>query len=95
MMTLEARNPPGVRVGACEGKEEQRMQLVNEALLRILSGWHGLQARLSDEEGQTLAEYGLIMAVIAVAVVVAAVIAFRGAIVTAFTNATGCLDGSC
>jgi Flp pilus assembly pilin Flp len=45
--------------------------------------------------GQTLAEYGLIMAVIAVAVVVTAVIAFRGAIVTAFNNATGCLDGSC
>jgi Flp pilus assembly pilin Flp len=71
------------------------MQLVNEALLRILAGWHGLEARLSDEEGQTLAEYGLIMAVIAVAVVVAAVVAFRGAIITAFNSATGCLDGSC
>lgn len=71
------------------------MQLVNEALLRVLAGWHGLQARTKDESGQTLAEYGLIMAVIAVAVVVAAVIAFRGAIVTAFTNATNCLDGSC
>jgi Flp pilus assembly pilin Flp len=71
------------------------VQLLNEGLLRILSGWHGLQARHSDEEGQTLAEYGLIMAVIAVAVVVTAVVAFRGAITTAFNSATGCLDGSC
>ena len=73
------------------------MQLLNEALLRMLAGYHGLQARLSDEEGQTLAEYGLIMALIAVAVVVTAVIAFRGAIIGAFDNATDCLGnlGTC
>ena len=71
------------------------MQLINEALLRMLTGWHSLQARASDEEGQTLAEYGLIMAVIAVAVVVLAVVAFRTAIVTALESATNCLDGSC
>ncbi len=71
------------------------MQLVNEALLRALVGWHNLQARFRDEEGQTLAEYGLIMAVIAVVAVVTAVIAFRDQIITAFQNATDCLDGSC
>ena len=71
------------------------MQLINEALLRVLTGWQGLQARMSDEEGQTLAEYGLIMAVIAVAVVVTAVVLFRTAIITAFNSATACLDGSC
>ncbi len=71
------------------------MQLLNEALLRVLAGWHGLQARASDEEGQTLAEYGLIMAVIAIAVTVTAVIAFRGAIIAAFNGAVNCLDGSC
>ena len=71
------------------------MQLLNEALLRVLAGWYGLQARTQDEEGQTLAEYGLIMAVIAVAVVVTAVIAFRTAIVSAFESAVDCLDGSC
>jgi len=71
------------------------MQLLNNALLRVVAGWHELQARLSDEEGQTLGEYGLIMAVIAVAVVVTAVVAFRGAIITAFEGATNCLDGSC
>ncbi|MGB2694590.1 MAG: hypothetical protein WBD55_05315 [Dehalococcoidia bacterium] len=71
------------------------MQLLNEALLRALVGWQNLQARTKDEDGQTLAEYGLIMAVIAVVAVVSAVIVFRDAIVTAFTNATDCLDGSC
>ena len=71
------------------------MQLLNEAMLRILAGWHGLQARSQDEEGQTLAEYGLIMAVIAVAVVVLAVTVFRNAIVTAFNSAVNCLDGTC
>jgi Flp pilus assembly pilin Flp len=71
------------------------VQRLNEAMLRVLAGWHGLQARASEEEGQTLAEYGLIMAVIAVAVVVTAVIAFRTAIVNAFNGAIDCLDGSC
>ena len=71
------------------------MQLVNEALLRLLTGWHGLQARLTDEEGQTLAEYGLIMAVIAVAVIATAVIVFRDGIIAAFDSATDCLDGAC
>lgn len=71
------------------------MQLLNEALLRALVGWQNLQARTKDENGQTLAEYGLIMAVIAVVAVVSAVIVFRNAIVAAFTSATDCLDGSC
>lgn len=71
------------------------MQLVNEALLRVLAGWHGMQTHVKDEEGQTLAEYGLILAVIAIAVVVTAVIGFRDAIVSAFNGAVDCLDGSC
>ena len=71
------------------------MQLLNEAILRVLTGWHGLEARANDEEGQTLAEYGLIMAVIAVAVVVTAVTLFRTQIIAAFTAATACLTGTC
>ena len=71
------------------------MQLLNEVALRILTAWHGLQARTQDDEGQTLAEYGLIMAVIAVAVVVLAVTVFRNAIVSAFNSAVNCLDGTC
>ena len=70
------------------------MQLLNEAILRLLA-WEGFQVRANDEEGQTLAEYGLIMAVIAVAVVVTAVTLFRTAIIGAFTSATGCLTGTC
>ena len=73
------------------------MRMLNEALLHLMT-WEPPEIRIprvSDEKGQTLAEYGLIMAVIAVAVVVTAVTLFRGAIVTAFNSATTCLDGSC
>jgi Flp pilus assembly pilin Flp len=70
------------------------MRFLDEVLLRLMC-WEGSQLRVSDEKGQTLAEYGLIMAVIAVAVVVTAVTLFRGAIITAFNSATGCLDGTC
>jgi Flp pilus assembly pilin Flp len=87
-------NPAAVCVGGFKGGG-QRMQLLNETLLRILTGWHGLQARAQEEEGQTLAEYGLIMAVIAVSVVVLAVTVFRNAIVSAFNSAVNCLDGTC
>ncbi len=71
------------------------MQLLNEALLRVLIGWHRVETRLSDDEGQTLAEYGLITAVIAVAVVVLAVTVFRNAIVHVFNPAAQCLHGTC
>ncbi len=53
-----------------------------------------IESAVKDEEGQTLAEYGLIMAVIAVAVVVAAGIAFRDAITGAFNSASNCLNGT-
>ena len=69
--------------------------MIRDLTLRVLVALHGVEAKFRDEEGQTLAEYGLIMAVIAIAVVVAAVVAFRGAIVNAFQNATTCLSGSC
>jgi Flp pilus assembly pilin Flp len=69
--------------------------MIKDLALRMLVAFQALEAKVKDEEGQTLAEYGLIMAVIAVAVVVLAVVAFRGAIVTAFNNATNCLDGTC
>ncbi len=69
--------------------------MLKDLCLRALVAIRGLESRVRDEEGQTLAEYGLIMAVIAVAVVIAAVVAFRGAIVAAFDQATNCLDGSC
>ena len=70
------------------------MRMLNNALLRLMT-WEAPEIKVSDENGQTLAEYGLIMAVIAVAVVITAVTLFRGAIITAFNSATGCLDGTC
>ena len=70
------------------------MRILNDALLRLMT-WEAPKINMSDEEGQTLAEYGLIMAVIAVAVVITAVTLFRGAIITAFNSATNCLDGTC
>ena len=60
--------------------------------LRALFAVKSLENRIRDEEGQTLAEYGLIMAVIAVAVVVAAGVAFRGAISDAFNSSSDCLN---
>lgn len=69
--------------------------MLNELALRVFAAIKGLGDKFEDEEGQTLAEYGLIMAVIAVAVIVAAGVAFRDAIVGAFDEATDCLSGSC
>ena len=70
--------------------------MVNELVLRVFVALKGigqsLESKFQDEEGQTLAEYGLIMAVIAVAVVVAAGVALRGAIIGAFDRATSCLN---
>jgi Flp pilus assembly pilin Flp len=51
--------------------------------------------RARDEEGQTLAEYGMIMAVVAVSVMVVAAVAMRGGIINAFNSASTCLGGSC
>jgi Flp pilus assembly pilin Flp len=69
--------------------------MIKDLALRVLVAFQSIESKMKDEEGQTLAEYGLIMAVIAVFVVTAAAIAFRGAIVTAFNSATACLDGTC
>jgi len=67
--------------------------MANDVALRLLVAFQTMRARFADERGQTLAEYGLILAVIAVAVVVIAGIAFREAIVDAFGDATECLSG--
>jgi Flp pilus assembly pilin Flp len=68
--------------------------MLKELALRVLVALQGLEERVKDEEGQTLAEYGLIMAVIAVAVVVGAAFAFKDAIVNAFQGATDCLNNA-
>ena len=50
-----------------------------------------LHDRFCTERGQTLAEYSLIVSVVAVAVVVLALVAFRGAIYQSFHDAWHCL----
>ena len=50
---------------------------------------------LTRSRGQTLAEYGVIVTVIAVAVVVVSTIVFRNQLVAAYNSASTCLDGSC
>lgn len=69
--------------------------MLNQLLLKLAVTLQGIASSASDEEGQTLAEYGLIMAVIAVAVIAAAGVAFKDGIVSAFDSATKCLGGSC
>ena len=66
--------------------------MLTNLMLRALLAMKRVENRLNDDEGQTLAEYGLIMAVIAVAVVIAAGVAFRGAISDAFNSASNCLN---
>jgi Flp pilus assembly pilin Flp len=67
------------------------MTLINQALLRLLVSLHSLRRRPQPERGQTLAEYGLLLAVIAAAVVVSAVVVFRVAIVEAWDSFSQCL----
>jgi len=69
--------------------------MLEQLALRVYLGLCGMVERARDEEGQTLAEYGLIMSVVAVSTMVVAAVVFRGAIISAFQGATTCLGGSC
>jgi Flp pilus assembly pilin Flp len=59
--------------------------------LRALQAIPPLANRFKDEEGQTLTAYGLIISAVAVAVVVLAVVAFRGSTIDAFSSSADCL----
>ena len=50
---------------------------------------------LRSEAGQTLAEYGLIVTIVAVGVTVAALFFLRTAVAGAFYDVTACFAGSC
>jgi pilus assembly protein Flp/PilA len=62
-------------------KKEENMRLLNEALLRVMT-W----AR--RDEGQTLVEYALIIALISIAAI-AVMVLLGGKISSTFTNITG------
>ena len=67
-------------------------QEAGPTLLSIeLAAYRWLSDRFHSERGQTLAEYGLIMSVISIAVVVLAIVAFRTAINQSFHEAWHCL----
>jgi Flp pilus assembly pilin Flp len=72
--------------------------MLNELALRVLVAAQAVaraaEARFRDQDGQTLAEYGLILAVVAVAVVVTAGVLFRNSIVGAFGSGTKCLKSA-
>jgi Flp pilus assembly pilin Flp len=57
-----------------------------------------LASALSSQRGQTLAEYGLIISVVAVGVVIPTVLIFRDELIQAYASATECLrslPGTC
>ena len=59
-------------------------------LLAIRARWV-----LDHERAQTLAEYGLILTLVAVGVTIPTLIIFREMLIGAFNSAGACLDGSC
>jgi Flp pilus assembly pilin Flp len=69
--------------------------MLTDAMLRVIVAAQGLVLRSRDEDGQTLAEYSLVISAIAVAAVTIAVITFRGALVGAWNSASNCLNGTC
>ena len=69
--------------------------MLGQLALKAYLGLRGMVERARDDEGQTLAEYGLIMSVVGVSVVVVAAVVFRDGIISAFSKTTTCLGGSC
>lgn len=63
-----------------------------EAVYAALARASGL---LLTDRGQTLAEYGLIMTLVGVGVIIPTAIIFRDALADAFNAAADCLNGSC
>ena len=64
---------------------------VDAALLTLIAK---LQ-RFRSERGQTLAEYSLLVTIVAVGVTVAALVFFRGALEGAYTGVADCMLGTC
>jgi len=63
--------------------------------LRMVMVLQGARAIHDGEDGQTLSEYGLIISLVGVAIIVLTVIVFRDTLTGAFAKASFCLNGSC
>ena len=71
------------------------MNYAAHALLQVLARMRQARAGLGNEAGQTLAEYSLIVTLVAVGVTVAALMFFSTAVAGAFDAVTVCFAGSC
>ena len=68
------------------------LQTIGDALLAVSAR---VSFTLSRERGQTLAEYGMVLTLVAVGVVIPTMLLFREQLIDAFTSAADCLNGSC
>ncbi len=57
--------------------------------------WRSTRRRLNSQAGQTLAEYGMMVSFIAIAVLVTALLTFQGSIASGFDAASDCISGTC
>ena len=71
------------------------MNYAAHALLQVLARMREARTGLRYESGQTLAEYSLIVTLVAVGVTVAALMFFRTAVAGAFDGVVACFGGSC
>ena len=71
------------------------MRTPNMLVLLILAALHEMRARLASTRAQTLAEYSLLLTLVAVGVVVPTIILFRGMLAGAFDGVTACLTSGC
>jgi Flp pilus assembly pilin Flp len=68
------------------------VQTIGDALVAVCARVSFVVAR---QRGQTLAEYGLILTLVAVGVVIPTMLLFREQLIDAYTAAASCLNGSC
>jgi Flp pilus assembly pilin Flp len=65
--------------------------MFGDAARWLLFSLSSLASRSADEDGQTLAEYGMVISVVAVAAITIAVITFRDVIASTWNDAASCL----
>lgn len=68
------------------------LHVIDEALLRVFAR---VSAAAGRDRGQTLAEYGLLLTLVAVGVVIPTMLIFREQLIAAYQSASICLDGAC
>lgn len=66
-----------------------------ERMRKVLAGWRTWWQAASSQWGQTLAEYSMIVTIIAIGAVMLSLIVFRTSLAGAFNSVLNCLDGSC